>query len=270
MRTNLKIGVIDIKRKLRPDDDLEILQKSIKDKGVLKPILVDSNYALLDGLRRLRAVEANGDDLVPVIVAETYEEAVDALAEVHADMDPSSIPFRRMWEIQYDLKPLLTERLATIRRTPNAERAKAAAAGPGTNKSRHQLTEALKAQSSSVLQVLYTIYLSSMTTGPLARYSRELLDRIDSGELPPHTAKGLHTTFQRDQTAARKATDQAAIYNGVTNVLPGIVAPFEGLSSELDPKLSQSDLVRWEAVLMASGQTLRTALNKLRKIKGKV
>lgn len=267
MRTNLKISVIEVKRKLRSDDDLEILQKSIKEKGVLKPILVDSDYTLLDGLRRLKAVEANGDDLVPVIVAETYEEAIEAIAAIHADVDPDTIPTHRLWELQYELTPLLTEKVATMRRTPLKERQQGRR---DHSQSRKMLTEALRIQSSSLMQVLSTMHTLSLSTGPLARYARELLDRVDSGELTVHSAKNLLVTFQRDQNAARKAADQAPILNGVTNTLPGVLSPLEGLSSELDSKLSQADLVKWEAVLASSNAKIRITLNKIRKLKGKV
>lgn len=67
------------------DEKLEDLKASIKEKGVLQPILVRSkegNYEVVAGERRLRAARAIGMDEIPVIVKEVSDQEALVLALV--------------------------------------------------------------------------------------------------------------------------------------------------------------------------------------------
>jgi len=57
--------------------DLEALAESIKDKGILQPITVDTNYNLLAGGRRITAASMAGLTKIPALVRETDGE-IDA------------------------------------------------------------------------------------------------------------------------------------------------------------------------------------------------
>lgn len=67
------------------DEKLEDLKSSIKEKGVLQPILVrskDGHYEVVAGERRLRAARAIGMEEVPVIVKEVSDQEALVLALV--------------------------------------------------------------------------------------------------------------------------------------------------------------------------------------------
>jgi len=57
--------------------DLEALAESIKDKGILQPITVDTNYNLLAGGRRITAAGIAGLTKIPALIRETAGE-IDA------------------------------------------------------------------------------------------------------------------------------------------------------------------------------------------------
>ena len=79
LNTELRIGISKIKpnpnqpRKIFKKQDLENLASSIKEKGVIQPILVkknenDSEYQIVAGERRWRAAQTAGLHEVPTIV----------------------------------------------------------------------------------------------------------------------------------------------------------------------------------------------------------
>jgi len=72
-------------RKLYDDDKLSELISSIKEKGVLQPLLVrekDGGYEVVAGERRLRAARALKMDEVPVIIKEVSDQEALVLALV--------------------------------------------------------------------------------------------------------------------------------------------------------------------------------------------
>ena len=75
---NLSIGLIDATGRAREDlGDLENLAKSIKEKGIIQPLVIDTNYRLLAGGRRFQAAQEAGLSIVPVSVRKADE--LDAL-----------------------------------------------------------------------------------------------------------------------------------------------------------------------------------------------
>lgn len=264
MRTNLKLGAIYTRRTVEPDDDLSVLAKSIKTDGLKYPILVDENYFLIDGLRRLKAMDLNERDLVPVIVAETYREAIDAIADSHSNVDPSAIPVYRLWELQHDLSPIMRKSISVIRRTPFKDREI-----PESNRSRKMLADALGI-TGSTLQVLSTLHTSSLSGSASSEFATELLKKVKNDELTPHAAKSLWATFQRDLSSVRQGSAQTNIMNKVVEIMPGVLNSLKELSSEFDSTIKMSDLARWEDDLSNHLRLLREVLNKVRRAKERI
>jgi ParB-like chromosome segregation protein Spo0J len=59
------IKIIDTKNKMM---DIDSLADSIKKYGLLYPILVDENYNLMDGMRRIEAYEKLGIEHIPTYI----------------------------------------------------------------------------------------------------------------------------------------------------------------------------------------------------------
>lgn len=262
MRTNLKVSIIETRRKIRDDDDLRLLSKSIKDNGVKEPIIVDGSYIVIDGLRRVLAAVDAGLDEIPAIVVENYDDAIKAIADAYKGVEYENIQPRRIWEIQADLTPLLREKQNAIRSTPYKDRI--GRQGKRHGSSRDALAEALNLPNSGILASLNMMYVGSQGNSQQAKYAQSLLDRIDSGELTPHAARGLWTKYREDMQAARRAPQQAQILSGVAGLLPGVLSSLKNLSSELDRNLKPDDLARWESVLSQAGTTIRRTVAKVR------
>src|SRR5574337_1611673 len=65
----LSIKLIKVEDRARKDlGDLDDLVSSIKEKGVLQPVIVDTDYKLVAGGRRLAAAELAGLLVIPAII----------------------------------------------------------------------------------------------------------------------------------------------------------------------------------------------------------
>lgn len=77
---------------VKDDDNMEQLVDSIKEQGVLTPLIVrridEDNYEIISGHRRSRACELAGITNVPVIVKEcTREEAIVMMVDSNLQRD---------------------------------------------------------------------------------------------------------------------------------------------------------------------------------------
>ena len=62
--------------------DLFDLKRSIQIKGVLVPVLLESDNRVLDGARRLLAAHDLGHEVVPVSIINNWDQAYDAFVAV--------------------------------------------------------------------------------------------------------------------------------------------------------------------------------------------
>ena len=78
--TSMPIGDIVVEDRFRRDlGDIDALATSIRDTGLLHPVVVTKSGRLVAGQRRLEAVRRLGWDAVPVRVAESIDSARDLL-----------------------------------------------------------------------------------------------------------------------------------------------------------------------------------------------
>jgi len=65
-----KISEIKIGKRFRKDlGDIDALAQSIKEIGLLQPIIITKNNNLIAGLRRIEAYKKLGRDEIPVFIA---------------------------------------------------------------------------------------------------------------------------------------------------------------------------------------------------------
>jgi hypothetical protein len=77
MRSRCRIEDITLPRRIRKDfGDIQGLASSIKDIGLLQPVVITGEKRLLVGVRRVKAYQHLGEKQIPVHVVETLTEAV--------------------------------------------------------------------------------------------------------------------------------------------------------------------------------------------------
>lgn len=113
MIKRILIDEIKLNRGLDSDENLKELAKSLRG-GQQVPILVLSDYTLVDGLRRVMALNTMGATEVDAVIATTFEEAAEALYQAHQGILTDRV--RRLFEIDRDIKPLILERATRLRR----------------------------------------------------------------------------------------------------------------------------------------------------------
>jgi hypothetical protein len=109
----ISIDSIKTNRELDPKDSILDLANDIQELGLKVPILIDPDHILVDGLRRLKALQLFGRVSVLTTVAETYEEAMVNLKLANQGRGP--VGPKRTWEIEVALANLLMERTARLR-----------------------------------------------------------------------------------------------------------------------------------------------------------
>jgi ParB/RepB/Spo0J family partition protein len=73
--SHIPLEAITVGERFREDfGDIEELKDSIRDKGIIQPITVDSNYTLLAGGRRYRAATELGLPTIPALIREFVDE----------------------------------------------------------------------------------------------------------------------------------------------------------------------------------------------------
>ncbi len=89
MATSKLVSVerIRLKKRIREDlGDLETLKSSISEYGLFNPVLVDSEYNLIAGERRLRAAQELGWTQIEVRVLDRLDGVALLDAEVHENL----------------------------------------------------------------------------------------------------------------------------------------------------------------------------------------
>jgi hypothetical protein len=109
------IDKIQFARGLDSGENLKELVRDLKASGQKVPILVLSDFTLVDGLRRVMALNTLGAKEVDAIVASTFDECIEALYLAHSGQSPVQRP-RRSWELYTQLKPLIDERRTRLTR----------------------------------------------------------------------------------------------------------------------------------------------------------
>ena len=78
---------IRVRKRIREDlGDLQTLQNSIREHGLLNPVLVDNDYNLIAGERRLRAVQALGRPRIEARIIENPDRVAIFDMEVHENL----------------------------------------------------------------------------------------------------------------------------------------------------------------------------------------
>lgn len=228
----------EIKINRRPSLDIKGLTKDIKANGLRVPVLVDQDFVLIDGLRRLEALKALGWK-VPVTVAETYEEAISNLDQAHTEPLTDA---RRIWQINQDLGSLLEERThrlraASQRGIPRSSRFK----GRANNvRSREMFEVALK---NVYVTKVCQVYRAAEAGHELAK---QLLPLLEDGTYTPNMA--LNRLGQYDSRKGGNVTvarEQRALLVGAIRSLSGVTKGLEKMGFPVKiPKEEYENLVK--------------------------
>jgi hypothetical protein len=215
-----------VTRDLERDDDLTNLAKDIQAYGLAVPVLVDQNMNLIDGLRRLRAVESLGQDSVDVVVTSMYPVACEMLkrAREHG-IEAAPLGPRRIWQIYTDMQPIFKVTKSTaLRGRQKGQRLKHEIGG------RPLLAKALDLPSEAVLQAITYVYrLAQTDTGAKGTKAREAVRLLESGEVTAYGAADYIKRTEGLKGSITNLNEQRVTLRDSVSSLRGLVTGLERL-----------------------------------------
>jgi hypothetical protein len=239
------------------------LANHIARNGLQVPVLVDANYQLIDGLRRMRAAQDLGVSDITVTVSHTYDESVEALAQAHATEAVLRLPLssERIWEISQSTRDQMLQRVRDLGLA--AARKQYTGKGRGHNHARNSLTKALRLSSPAYISDICFFYSRVNEEGVVGAFARNAVRKMESGEWSPYAAKGAFDRWRKEQAKISDEDTQRGILARATVNLLGIARPVSEVGA-LHHALTEEELFMWEQQLGQVRTILTLTINKIR------
>lgn len=258
MQETIPLGKIKIpKRKVRGTRKEQLdLANHIARNGLQVPLLVDENYVLIDGLRRLKGAEILGVPDITVTVARVYDDAIEALAEAHEPSVAHLLPLTsdRIWEISESIRPLMVARIKHAHGPMKDRVAKA----HGKNYARGALSKALYMPSEAYVSAITFLYQRQSLEGDAGAFVRLAVRKMETGEWSPYTAKGNYDRWRNERALTSDEATQRTVISRAAASLTGTVRPLTDIGA-LHHGLTDDELFAWEKQL----SQVRTIITKI-------
>ena len=230
-------------RTLSPDDDIAPLAKHIQESGQQVPILIDTNYRLIDGLRRLEAARFNGNTVIEVTIASIYADAEPTL---QAALKNQTLAQPLTFSRRYEMYQLLIEMVNRGRSRATRGKAKGVPLEVSFA-ARERLSKILKLRSEAEFQAMITLFRLRDQGGEVGDRAQEQINHLEAGEVSPYGALAR----------ARKTPVIGEINNleDQRNTLQGMVTTLSGVTraitrmGRLNPRLSKEEVAEHLAEL---------------------
>lgn len=238
------------------------LTNHIARNGLQVPVLVDANYQLIDGLRRLRAAETLGVPEVTVTIADTYDVAIEALTEAHDPSGACQLPLttERIWQISESIKPLMRAHM----RRATGPRASRVLQPRVKNYARGVLAKALRVSAESYVAAITFLYQRQGLEGEEGAFVRLAIKKMEAEEWTPYTAKGNHKRWLKERAQTSDLATQQTVMSRATANLIGTVRPLSDIGA-LHHGLTDDELFAWEQRLSQVRTIITKTLNKIYK-----
>ena len=221
MIKRILIEEIKLNRGLDSDENLKELAKSLRS-GQQVPILVLADYTLVDGLRRVMALNTIGATEVDAVIAEDFEEAAECLFQAHGGVLPDRV--RRVFEIDRDLKGLILDRATRLRRKRMTGVSRSEWKPSDQPPSRNLMERALGKGYDKIVQTYRTAHIHTP-----AGWSA-VIRAMEDGEIPVGAAYEKLRGKAPLNGNIRTAKDQKQLVDGVTRQLEAMILALEKLA----------------------------------------
>lgn len=232
------IDQIVINRTLTPGDDIRSLAKHIHDSGLKMPILVDADFHLIDGLRRLEALKQLGHTQVEVVATAMYPVACEHLrrTRVHG-VEAIPVTPDRLWELYNDMQPVLRSTRTHLMTGRSKGAAKGSAGG------RPLFAKAMGFANTGSLQALGQVYRAAENPDhPLHERALVAREMIRNGATT-YTALGYMSEKKGLRGTITKSTEQRDLLLGAVASIRGVVRGLTEMGP-LDPKYPKDEVLK--------------------------
>lgn len=262
------IESIITERTLEHGDDLTDLTNNIFSGKLKRPILVDENMKLLDGLRRLTALKSLGAEKVQVALSTSLEDTCEEIAKTvkHGVLALPPSP-HRTWALFQDTKEQQKDRGVRMRkRRVGIPRGTVLEPVPRT---RTMMNEALglgpgESYLASVTY-LYSHFLNNTDPG-LALGLADIRARLEHRQLSVYEARGAV-----DRLRASGLTGDIVSVAAQRDALATALSQLSGMNKgvtrigELNPEINQAELLAYIKSFEQGKRALHAFINTLKK-----
>jgi len=256
MGQRVPLSSIWTNRALDPDDDISKLAEHINDSGLQVPILVSSDYILIDGLRRLKAVASLDQTTIEVVAVNLFDQAMAWIkrAREHGVEARPLVP-RRIAELYAACRPLMN--------LSRSLKMRGVQYGTGVRVGgRPSFLDAIGLESESYLQAVTQIYRMAERDDDKGRWARDMLPLVDNETVSPYMALD-YVRRRTEKGNVVKLEEQRLVVMNTRAALTGILYSLRQLGP-LDPELNR-DTEGLIDDLRRMRRTLHQLINRLTK-----
>lgn len=232
MKQYIEIKNLAIDRDLDQVDDLSDLTKSIKKLGLQVPILVNPQLELVDGLRRVRALQQLGEEFVDSVVVQDLDELVKFLSESRLNGNGWRKPTpRRIWHLHRSSALYLVRRLYENRQRFKGLPAHSKLDSP-LPAARMMLANALGYPSESYFGASVAMYnIAIDQDDPRQPLASELVAKVDAEEFSIYAARQRLEREVRFQGNSLSPGEQRTILQNLVHNLAGMVKSTQNMGT---------------------------------------
>ncbi len=297
----VRIDTLQERRSTRPEDpvELEFLMASITKSDVVVPVIVNSTYEVIDGMRRVAAAQKLGHTTIPCVATSSYRTIIAHMGDTFRLTKEWGLPrLPPLPRAICDIITLLaevhaTDVIRTERKRPLQTR-RTSVLATHQRQQFHDDMAALWGWQQAALRCVRTVYsldrtldtrspqVASAVRGFIAEWEATwphglapcsaktrvytLIRQIETGVAPTvHASRPKRVVPPPAPTVftSNMTKNQRAAFNDSLTVLTGAVSGLVGIR-ELSPKLGTAELVDWERQLTQLTSSLRAVRSTIR------
>jgi ParB-like nuclease family protein len=242
MKQHIDIKDLALGRDLDEGDNLDDLVKHIQTHGLKVPILITPQFYVIDGIRRIRALEALGEQFVEAEMVADFSHLVKGLDDSRTFGNGWRKPSaRRLWHIHLDSKELIQQRIIASRESLRGKPRHSKLDNP-LGPSRELLARALGFNSQSYYSAATNVYNIANDPGdPRHELANQFVIEVDAGRMTIYSARDRLEKARRFTGEAHSVSEQRAMLVNLVTSLSGVIKSTDKMGP-INPHMKKEEL----------------------------
>jgi Predicted transcriptional regulators len=256
----------------RPDTtDLSELEASIKQHGIQRPLVVDRDGLVLDGVRRLTVAKSLGMKDVPVIISQDYEQTMAHITETRkhgvAAVPVDHYRAHRLYrdthlQVVHRQMARRTMRQGVPRHIPSPEETRLV-------DSRELLAQATGLTRSELQGAIQILVVAHNEVDPNSQYAKMALRKMDEGITPASALNLFQRMVKQGRVASidsledqRQVLRNAALNMGIASDTLGKLTMFHPKMTVEELEATLADFVKIKGALIVLTNAIRATIKE--------
>lgn len=242
MKQHIDIKNLALGRDLEEGDNLDDLVKHIQTHGLEVPVLITPQFYVIDGVRRIRALEALGEQFIEAVVVTDFDHLVKSLTDSRTFGNGWRKPSpRRLWHIHMDSKELIQQRVLASRELLRG-RPRHSKLDTPLGPSRELLARALGFNSQSYYSASSNVYnIANDPDDPRRELAKQFVVEVDAGRMTIYSARDRLEKARRFTGETNTVSEQRAMLVNLVTSLSGVMKSTERMGA-INPHMKKEEL----------------------------